>query len=56
MSKISENIYGQKYVSHSCRFPEETFSYIHKMSQRRRCSFNKMLMEYLSTHQNIGRI
>ena len=36
MSKIVENIYGQKYVSHSCRFPEETFSYIHKMSQRRR--------------------
>ena len=56
MSKIIENIYGQKYRAHSCRFPDETYQYIHKMSQRRKISFNNMLNEYLSTHQNIGRI
>ena len=56
MSKIIENIYGQKYRAHSCRFPDETYQYIHKMSQRRKISFNKILNEYLSTHPNIGRI
>ena len=51
MSKVITNSYGQRWVPHSCRFPEETYSYISKMSKRRRCSFNKMLMEYLSTRQ-----
>ena len=55
MSKIVKNSYGQKWVSHSCRFPEETYQYIHKMSQRRKISFNHMVCEYLTTHPNIGR-
>jgi hypothetical protein len=52
--KVTTNQRGRRFIPHSCRFPEEIFTPIYKISQRHKISFNQTLCEVLKDHPRLG--